>query len=317
MSSPLEPVNAPESSRRLNAGALIRWAGTALALGLLIYLLSVQGWGEFLEAIRQIPWVIFALVVVMMLLTRLLTCVRWYVLLRSARAQVKFFQVVQLSFAGLFSANFLPTTVGGDVVRLAGGMRVGLDGGVCAASLVADRLVGMAGMACFLPAGLPLVFSPTPGSGFTPAVLAAIPFSYRFRSLVDKARRAIASVVQAFSLWIHQPLALGHALAWTLSYQVVLFFTEWLLLHAMGETVSFWTVGGLWCLGYFITLLPISINGLGVQEVAVTYLFTTFGGVSMAAAMALATLMRLLYMLASLPGAAFLPGLVSKRRVNS
>ena len=63
-----------------------------------------------------------------------------------------------------------------------------------------------------------------------------------------------------------------------------------------------------------LTLLPVSINGLGLQELSIAVLFSSFGGVSEHAGLALAVLMRMLYMLASLPGALFLPGLLLRRQ---
>lgn len=64
-----------------------------------------------------------------------------------------------LMFTGNFSSNFLPTTIGGDVVRLGGAMQMGYDRAICLASLVVDRLIGMAGMALALPLGLIPLFS--------------------------------------------------------------------------------------------------------------------------------------------------------------
>jgi uncharacterized membrane protein YbhN (UPF0104 family) len=55
------------------------------------------------------------------------------------------------------------------------------------------------------------------------------------------------------------------------------------------------------------------VNGLGVQEVSLTYLYTTFGGVGVEQGLAMAVLIRLLYLLVSLPGAVFVPGLLSAR----
>ena len=58
------------------------------------------------------------------------------------------------------------------------------------------------------------------------------------------------------------------------------FTTVWLLLAGMGEHISFWLVMGLWSATYFVTLLPISINGMGVQELAMTYFYVAIGGIS-------------------------------------
>ena len=78
----------------------------------------------------------------------------------------------------------------------------------------------------------------------------------------------------------------------------------------MNDPVPYWLIGGLWSLVYFVTLIPVSINGLGVQEVAITFAFSTLGGASEQSSLTLALLIRTLFILASLPGAIFLPGIL-------
>jgi hypothetical protein len=54
-------------------------------------------------------------------------------------------------------------------------------------------------------------------------------------------------------------------------------------------------------------LVPVSINGYGVQELSLTWLFTNVAGVPLTDSLILALLMRLLTVAASLPGAFYLP----------
>ena len=49
------------------------------------------------------------------------------------------------------------------------------------------------------------------------------------------------------------------------------------------------------------------------QHPSFSFFFSTYGGVSEHAGLALAVLMRMLYLLASLPGVFFLPGLLQRR----
>jgi Mg/Co/Ni transporter MgtE len=61
-----------------------------------------------------------------------------------------------------------------------------------------------------------------------------------------------------------------------------------------------------------VTLVPISLNGLGLQEVSIAYVFSQAGGLPFETGITLALLFRLLVFLASLPGAVFLPMILSK-----
>jgi hypothetical protein len=106
-------------------------------------------------------------------------------------------------------------------------------------------------------------------------------------------------------------LSLLLALGFTLMHMLCTFGSVTLFLGGMNQTASFWLLGGLWSIGYFITLLPISINGMGTQELAITFLYTRFAGITVDSALALALLMRALPMLVSLPGALFVPEMIA------
>lgn len=295
----------------------LRWVGTIAALGLLIYLLTQQGWDEFAGAIQSIPvWTLLA-AFACLFASRLTTIGRWLALLRAAGVPIGVWDATRIVFAGLFSSNFLPTTIGGDVVRLAGAVQLRLDAGIITASLIVDRLVGMAGMATLLPLELPRVLRmglPALNAGVPTGSIAAVGLPVFLQRMLKKLLEFIDKVWQSVVLWLRHPLGLLHALLWTFAHMACVFGAVWFLLKGMGEPLLFWKIGGLWVLSYFITLLPVSINGLGLQELSIAVLFSTFGGVSEHAGLALAVLMRMLYMLASLPGVLFLPGLLQRRQ---
>jgi uncharacterized membrane protein YbhN (UPF0104 family) len=261
---------------------LLRWLGTLLAVALLVYLLAQQGWDEILSAIRQIAGWRFVAALLLMVVSRLAVAGRWHVLMRSARTGISFGQSLRITLAGLFASNFLPTTIGGDVVRLGAAIRLGYDRAVSIASLVADRLVGMAGMAMALPFGIPAflgwlnsVGGPA-ASASLPSIL-AVPW---LGALWERLRCGIRRLLEALQLWLRQPRALLGALGCTWIHMLCTFAQVWLLLGGMDESISFWAIAGLWSATYFVTLLPISINGMGVQELSMTFFYTTLGGIS-------------------------------------
>jgi len=289
-----------------------RLAGTLLSFGLLIYLIASQGWDEFVASIRQLPLQYFWIALGLALLSRICVTLRWYMLLRSAGLKVGLKDTTRLVFMGLFASNFLPSTVGGDLVRMAGLLQLGVDAGAGAASLVTDRLVGMAGMASLLPVGLAIVLKPTSVSMLSMAVLGRkIP---GWDWLREKTRRFGSSLWQGLVSSVRNPVGLLWALLCTYGHMFFTFAIIWLLLSGLGQPLSFWEIGGLWIFSYFVTLLPVSINGLGLQELSTTYLYTHFGGITMHSALALALLLRVLFMLVSLPGVIFLPDILRPLR---
>jgi hypothetical protein len=190
---------------------------------------------------------------------------------------------------------------------MGGALQMGFDAAVSAASLVMDRLVGLAGFFFTLPIGLQkLLASDVLDAGWQfPIVLLATEKKgwAKLWGWIDSIRQRL---LKAIRLWISQPGALLASLAFTILHMASIFAAMYILLEGMHEPLPYWTVAGLWSLVYVITLLPFTINAFGLQEVSITYAFNHLGGISAPNSIVLAVLVRTMFMLASLPGALFL-----------
>lgn len=291
-----------------SAPAHLKWPrtlATLLALALVVYLLR-QHWGEITDAVGRIRPARFALALGLMLGSRLAISARWHVLLRSAGAPATWKQSTQLTFVGLFAGNFLPTTVGGDLARLGGALQLGFDAAVSAASLLMDRLVGLAGMALVVPVGLQRL-ADSGMLGWYPLPLVPLAAG---QGLWERAKRWLYSVssrmLAAVRLWLNRPAALFTSLLFTFLHMLCLFLTMQIVLQDLHDPLPFWTIAGLWGLVYVITLMPFTINAIGLQEVTITYAFSRLGGISEPHSLIFAVMVRLLFLLTSLPGALFL-----------
>jgi uncharacterized membrane protein YbhN (UPF0104 family) len=285
-----------------NRTSLLRLFGTILAIVTIVLLIREEGWPKIVDSLRQISPLHFFLALASLLVSRIFVIARWHVLLQSGGVKIPFRRTAELTLMGLFASNFLPTTVGGDVVRLAGVMQMGFDRAVSLASIAADRLVGLGGMLFAVPFGLPPAWESLRELALQPlALIAALQRPLRF------ARRTL----QTFSTWLHQPKALFTSLLCTWGNMIFIFLAIYLLVEGLGSHVSFWLIAGLYSLSYLVTLIPISINGFGLQELSVTYLFLHVGSLSAATSLSLAVLLRVIFMLASLPGAVFLSSILS------
>lgn len=284
-----------------NRQSVARGLGSLLALVLLLILIQEEGDGELFSALRRVSLGYFFIALTALLISRMFAAARWFVLLRSAGVQIPLTRAIMLMFTGNFSSNFLPTTIGGDMVRLGGAMQMGYDRAICLASLVVDRLIGMAGMALMLPLGLIPLFSLDGGlvQSFTLAGLS--------QKVIGFGKRTF----EAFSIWLKKPLGLSGALLSTLANQLFIYLMIYLLLQGIDHHVSYWLVAGMYTLTYFVTLIPISINGLGVQELSMTFLLVHLGGLSSSESATIALLTRVLFILTSLPGAFFLPSVLA------
>lgn len=285
-----------------NSRLLLQLTGTLLAVLLIYLLLKEEGWEEILAALRTFHLQELLLVAVFFAISRVATAARWHVLLRSGNVDINFRDTLSLTFTGQFASNFLPTTIGGDAVRLAGVMRMGFDRAVCLASLAADRLIGMLGMSMAAPLGLAYSWN-TLFSGAA-ATLAVSSFLRRPLAFL---KRTLGS----FSLWYRKPGSLLLSLSFTWIHMLCLFASIAVFVRALGTPISFWMIAGLWSLTYFVTLIPISINGLGVQELSFTFLMSNVAGLSAQNSLTVAILIRAYFLLSSLPGATTLPSVMA------
>src|SRR4030067_1495737 len=134
-------------------GDLLRVLGTLAEVGHLVYVAGSQGWHQILASIRQISLGRFALVVGMAFVSRLAIGGRWSSLLLLSGVRMPLGRILRINYAGLFASNFLPTSIGGDIVRLAGAGQLGRDRARHVSSIAVDRLGGGGGVGGVRPGG--------------------------------------------------------------------------------------------------------------------------------------------------------------------
>ncbi|MFQ5943723.1 MAG: YbhN family protein [Anaerolineales bacterium] len=285
----------------------VQLVGTVVSLGLLVILLLRQDWRELLRLATTIPAWVFIAGLALLAVRVISHGMRWLALLRAQDIQLGISEVLRLQWAGLYAGNFLPTSVGGDVVRLYGVLRASPSKVVAAASIVVDRSLGVIGMLFILPFSLPLWNSIFSGL--------ALGLSLGQSGLMDRTRGAISRFRQALALWASKPQSL--LLALSASWVGILSFLlmVWLLVRALEIPVSFVEVAGVGALNYYIALIPFSINSYGIRELGIVFFYTQLGA-SSEQALALALISRALMLLISVPGALLLPQVLSSRNVE-
>ncbi len=304
--------------RKPSTRVAIATVGTVLSLGLLIYLFVQQGLSEVMVGLARIPLSTLLAATALMGISRVALAVRWHFALRSVDIHVPFRRVIAINFASQYACNFLPSQMGGDVVKLAALMRTKEDTGKVTASLVVDHTTGLLSMLLVIPAALPAIAefgrnSPFDGMELLPAALL---IGATGGDWIRKVRGVLRRMLVALRFALRRPGEVLLSLLASLFFLLGLFAAIQLLLTGMGERIGLLTVAGLWAFVYVASGLPISVNGIGLQEVSMSYAYATLGGVSMCSALALAVLVRLLTALWSLPGAPVLPGIMAGRRVD-
>ncbi len=288
----------------MNKKRFLQWTGTILSLGLLGLLLARQDWAVTWTYVRRVPWWMPVLAFLFYLGTQLGNAWRWWMVLHLAQIRLPYWRAVKIVFLGAFASNFLLSTVGGDTVRYLSLLRFTEKKGVGLLSLVVDRLLKMVAM---------LLFSPISVGLFAPVLIdifqeQAAPLGAAF--LPPKVHHALRRAWEVLTVWFRRPGDFLRAAGVGLLSIFPPFLGMWLLGRGLGIGVGIQHIIGASVITYFLTLLPISINGYGVQEVLTTTLYT-FLGASMEQAIALAVLARILMLAATLPGALWLPEILA------
>lgn len=286
-----------DSSRRQDGWSWkIRLVGTVLSLILLVWLLSRQEWSAIFDAFGTLSiWQVVASVLLIGVRHAFHT-LRWWLLVRAQEIELSFAEMFKLVFSGLFVSNFLPSMVGGDVVKIAGVIQKTEQKVAGTASVVVDRLLGATAMLFALPFSVPLI-----GSFFKNGAVLGSLFAGLTSGFSKSVRTAIDRLTSSVKLWASQPRYLGMALICSWSGMLVNFLAIWLLAQGLGISVSLGEVVGASALTYYLTLIPLSINGFGVRELAIVGLYTQIGSTTEQAS-ALALVTRFVFMVVSLLG---------------
>jgi uncharacterized membrane protein YbhN (UPF0104 family) len=274
---------------------LLRWL---VPLGLIAFLLSQVDWQEILPLLQRVSWMSLLAAFLVFLLSQFISAVRWQFLLRAQQIQLPLARLTWLVLVGAFASNFLPTTVGGDLVKMAAVANGQPRRAVAAASVFVDRLFNLATMVFWLPFVFTLQGWKLPfGTGAASlSALTRMPF-------VEKIWSRVQRVFEAGRVWFTSPriVVVAMSLSW-LSIGAS-FVSFWIVTRSLGISLSFWQAAAVAVLSYFAALIPISVNGLGLQESSVTALLVSQGA-SFEQGVAAAVLIRLVTMSVSLLGGA-------------
>ena len=124
---------------------LITAIKVVVSLGLIAYLLGRVGTDEVVEAMRSASthylYILVALAIYFGAIA--VGSVKWQILLKAQGIRVPLGSLLSFTFVGLFFGNFLPTNVGGDLVRGYDLARHTLLPAETAVSVVVDRMLGL------------------------------------------------------------------------------------------------------------------------------------------------------------------------------
>lgn len=301
------------------SGGLARWLRIGLGFGIIALLLTQIDLEAALRAVLEARLELLVLGFAIVLASRLLAAVRWYLLLHGRHAAVTPFGVVRLMFVSDFVGYFMPGSIGVEVLRIYGLAKTTADPALSATSVVVERVVALLVLVVLVlvgaasrPSALPAEIAPLAWLCLGLLVLAVLAIMARptrrlaLRLLpgdrLARIRRGLQSVFAALDTYRSRPGLIAASLLLALVFQLMRCASVTVGAAALGHPLPFTFIMVVYPVMLLISLLPITIAGLGVREAGYVY-FLGLGGMPAEVALPLALIQRLFTVLGTLPGA--------------
>jgi uncharacterized membrane protein YbhN (UPF0104 family) len=264
----------------------LQYGGSVLVLYFLFRLLpGRQVW----KALELLPAHLWILVLGGYLAAHVIGAMKYRLVLNLGGAGIDARDGARCYFAGLFGSLFLPSLIGGDILRVGMALRASRSkAGVLLGSL-ADRitdftsLVLLAAMgalwarASLDPRGRKIFLVVLMACAAGVAIAAIFVAVFPVRRLSFRLRRKLVRVRQAAqSIW-RQPGAMARALSMSLVVQITFISLNIALAEACGLHVAYRAWLFAWPLAKLSAAVPITQAGIGVREAALAALLLPFG----------------------------------------
>jgi hypothetical protein len=227
----------------------------------------------------------------------LLSVWRWRILLEAQHIDVPRGRLLNSYLVAPFFNNFLPSNIGGDVIRVRDTARQAGSKTLATTIVLMDRGLGL--LALLTIAALGATVAGRAG-GHPPALasmlwlalaggLAASAFAVLMPGVVARLLSPLRLIHQewvgerigrltgALTKFRNAPVALGTCLAGAVVVQAMLVGFYAAVVHSMHIPISAWHLAVIVPVSFVVQMAPVSLNGFGVREATFTYYFSRIG----------------------------------------
>jgi uncharacterized membrane protein YbhN (UPF0104 family) len=283
-----EPERLPPSAPARKGPSVGSFVKLAVSLGLLAFILNRLGWEQTRQALVEadVRWLWAALVVAVMNMA--VRAQRWKLLLDALDVRLSLTRLTYLYLVGAFFSTFLPTSVGGDVVRAYEVAQLCERPAAAVGSVLLDRACGLLMLFAMALAALALGGSHA-GPTITAILLLLALVGWGglalllHEDLLERLGilrllgrfRPVSEVYEAIEAIGRR--AIAGALGVSVAMNLLLISMNVCIGQALGVRIA---------LGYYflfvpivaaLLIVPVSLRGLGLREGAYVYLFAQAG----------------------------------------
>ena len=318
-----EVSSAPSGGSRAR-GRFVLLAKVVISVALLWLLVSRSDVPRLWAYARaaSLPWLGAALGFYFLMV--LASAWRWGLLLDAQGVHLRPRALTESFLVATFFNNFLPSNIGGDVVRIADTARPARSRTLAASVVLVDRGIGLLGlvllaaMAATIATYSGAARGPVPSSalwaGFAAAMAISLP-AVMAPQVVERLLRPLRvlhpewvgsrlqQLTNVFMRFRAAPGALAGCFVGALVVQALLVAFYAAVAHSIRVPVSPWHMAVVVPISFLVQMLPISVNGFGVREATFSFYFTRLG-LPIEAALVVSLVGAGLVMVFSLSGAA-------------
>ena len=293
----------------------------AVAAGLTAYILWKSRPSDVLAVAARADWRPIAVAILLVLVDRTLMAYRWLVLLCIVPPDRRppLGEVMRIFFVSTFVGTFLPASVGGDAVRAYAIRRLNVGGGDAVASVLMDRMLGVASILLVALAGLTLATDLASNATIVAALAVAaaacgvtllLVFSRTASTVAVRLLGWLPSMLQQPAARVFESIRrysshhgrLANVLASSIAVQGLRIVQAYYLGRGLGIAAPLGAYFAFVPLILLVMLLPVTFNGIGTSQAAFVWFFGRIG-VDAAASFALSVLFVALGIVGNLPGA--------------
>jgi hypothetical protein len=249
---------------------------------------------------------------------------RWRLLLNAQGVRIPSRTLFSSYLVAFFFNNFLPSIIGGDVVRIRDTARPAQSKTLATTVVLMDRALGLMGLVLVAALGAtialtvrghaaPPIWPPWLWAGFLVGAAAMVPAVLSpgavGRVLQPLARlhpewvgERIQRLTSALARFRERPGALAGCFTGAVVVQASLVAYYLAVVYALNIPIAFWDLAVIVPLSFIIQMLPISVNGFGVREATFSLYFSRLG-LPIQSALLMSLMATGLMMLFSLSGA--------------
>ena len=274
-------------------GWLIIRAGFSVGLlGLLFWRMDLR---QFSDVYRNMNILLFLTSLLSYLLLFILMSYRWQLLLRVLGIHTSIQRLYKTYLVGVFFNNFFPTAIGGDIIRGYNLYQYTQKGKETAISVIIERFLGSTSLLVIAVAGLalsyPWFYDPVLAGLILAAFLVYLIVLFVMLTpttfiLIDRFLQKfkiktlgskLLKIPEVISIYRSSPHLLLRLIIFSLFIQSLAIIIYYILCHSLHLEIPLVYVFLFFPVINIVSMIPISLGGLGIREGISIYLFEKIG----------------------------------------